>query len=214
MPPNTPARPGLTPSAPPALRGSGVRAGSSSGARRRGTPPARAASSPAISCRWARYRIETMVLGQPRVVGERVERGETRFGTVHHRDRDGLVECDHRVGCDPLEHLVQHHDLGPVGVFGVRRFVVHRGDRGLDLVRTDRARARASTLMSSTPSSIADRSQRVRSCSARGTNAAVGTTSARLGARRSAASARADRRPRRRPAAGRAPRASGGSLRS
>ena len=81
-----------------------------------------------------------MVPAQPVVVGERVEHGESGFRPVHHRDRDGLVERDHRVRRDPLEQLVQHHDLVPVRLFGARRFVVHRGDRGLDLVRTDRAR--------------------------------------------------------------------------
>ena len=57
---------------------------------------------------------------------------------VHHRDRDRAVERDDRPGRDLLEHLVQREDLRPVGLLGARRLVVHRGDRRLQLVRTDR----------------------------------------------------------------------------
>ena len=64
-------------------------------------------------------------------------------GPSHHRDRDGVVERDHRVRRDALEQLVQGEDLRPVGVLGARRLGVHRGDRRLQLVRPEPAPARA-----------------------------------------------------------------------
>lgn len=57
-----------------------------------------------------------------------------------HRDSDDMVEGDHRIVVgDGEEQLVQRGDLGPVGGSGVGGFVVDGGNRGLELVGTDRA---------------------------------------------------------------------------
>ena len=57
-------------------------------------------------------------------------------------------------GADAFEQLVEGEDLGPVGVLRARRLGVHGGDRRLQLVGPDRARASAS-VTSAAPSAIA-----------------------------------------------------------
>ena len=54
--------------------------------------------------------------------------------------RDDPVERDHRPGRHAASSVVEGEDLRPVGVLGARRLVVDGGDRGLHLVRADRAR--------------------------------------------------------------------------
>ena len=81
---------------------------------------------------------DAVVPGHPFVVVERRQEFEPGLGPLHHRDRDRAVERDHRIGRDPLEEVVEHEDLQPVGVRFLRGFVVHGGDRGLELIRAER----------------------------------------------------------------------------
>src|SRR5206468_899594 len=83
-------------------------------------------------------RLQAVVAGQPAVVvqgGEQVEAGQR---PAHHGQGDGVVEGHHRAGGEPFEQLVEDQDLGPVGVDGPGRLVVHRGDGRLELVGADR----------------------------------------------------------------------------
>ena len=73
---------------------------------------------------------------------------------MHHGERDGVVQDDHRVIGHSFEHAVEREDLAPVGVFDARRLVVNGGNRRLQLVRAYRA-LRQRSLTSATPSAIA-----------------------------------------------------------
>ena len=68
------------------------------------------------------------------------EEREARSRSVDHRDRHRPVQRDDGPGRDLLQDLVEREDLRPVGRLRRRRFVVHRGDRGLELVRADGGR--------------------------------------------------------------------------
>jgi hypothetical protein len=87
------------------------------------------------------HGVDPMVLRHPLVVVEGSEQGEAGSRPVDHRERHRAIERDHGSRRDPFEDLVQRQDLRPVRLVGARRFVVHRGDRGLELVGTDRRRA-------------------------------------------------------------------------
>src|SRR2546427_762652 len=63
---------------------------------------------------------------------------EPGLWTLAHGDGDDAIEGDHWSGRAAAEQLVQTKDLTPVGVLVTGRLVVNRGDRGLELVRTDR----------------------------------------------------------------------------
>jgi hypothetical protein len=67
--------------------------------------------------------------------GELADQLKPGVRAAGHGNRHGMVECRHRVVGHLQQHLVQRHDLRPVGRLGARGLVVHRGDRGLDLVR-------------------------------------------------------------------------------
>ena len=72
------------------------------------------------------------------VVVERVQQLEAGPRALHHRDRDGAVECDHRVGSDAFEERVEGEDLWPVGALRAGRLVVDCGDGRLELVGPER----------------------------------------------------------------------------
>lgn len=49
---------------------------------------------------------------------DRIDQGESRFGTVPHRDRDRSVELDDRRRLRSKKHFIQPDDFGPVGCHG------------------------------------------------------------------------------------------------
>ena len=83
------------------------------------------------------HRGQLMVAGQPFVGVQGFQHVEPGLRPSHHRDRDGVVLRDHRVGRSVLQQLVQTEDLRPVRVLRTRRFRVDRGDRRLQLIRTE-----------------------------------------------------------------------------
>ena len=50
-----------------------------------------------------------------------------------------VIKGDHRIVGHAQEHAIERQDLRPVGFVGACSFVVHRCDRRLELIRTDRA---------------------------------------------------------------------------
>jgi hypothetical protein len=70
------------------------------------------------------------------VVVERRQQIESRLRASHHRECDGVVERDHRIGRDAFEQLVQGENLWPVGVLWARRLPVDRRDGRLELALT------------------------------------------------------------------------------
>ena len=87
------------------------------------------------------YRFEAMGVGQPLVSVERAEQGESGPGSVDVGEGDGAAERHYRPGGDGGEDVVECEDLRPVGDRRAGGLVVQRGDRGLELVRADRAGA-------------------------------------------------------------------------
>ena len=79
-------------------------------------------------------RVEPVMPGDALVVLQRRQQLQPGLRAARHRQRDRVVERDHRVRRDPLEHAVQRDDLRPVGVLGARGLVVDGGDRRLQLV--------------------------------------------------------------------------------
>ena len=141
------------PAAPPGPRGSAARAGSScaraaSGSaaprRRRGRRPSRAGARGRRRGGGGRR-----ARSSPSSVASRSSPAAGRC-TIATRDR--VVERDHRVRREALEQLVEREDLRPVGLLGARGLGVDGGDRRLQLVRPDRRRAPASSVISATPS--------------------------------------------------------------
>jgi hypothetical protein len=69
---------------------------------------------------------------------ERAEQGKPGLRAVHHGQGDRAAERDQWSRRHLAEHLVQRENLRPVRLLGGRSLVVHRGNRRLELVRTDR----------------------------------------------------------------------------
>ncbi len=63
-----------------------------------------------------------------------VEQFEAGVGAGCHGDGDGVVERDDGIVIQAEKDAVEGRDLRPVGGIGALRFVVDRGDRGLQLV--------------------------------------------------------------------------------
>ena len=81
--------------------------------------------------------VEAVMIGDARIVVERVEQIQTVSGAVDHGGRDCVVEQDHGIVRHAPEEIVEGEDLRPVSVFGAGRFVVHSGDGGLQCVTAD-----------------------------------------------------------------------------
>ena len=58
---------------------------------------------------------------------------------MDHRHCDRVIQHHHGIVGHALEQIVQRENLRPIGILGSRRFIVNRGDRGLQLIRADRA---------------------------------------------------------------------------
>src|SRR5262249_26031122 len=80
-------------------------------------------------------RVEAVVPGDAGVVIKRGQEVEPGLRALHHRDRDSVVEGDHRIGRDAFEQFVEREDLRPVCLLRTRRLVVNRGDGRLQLIR-------------------------------------------------------------------------------
>lgn len=113
--------------------------------------------------------VQTMMSGNPVVGVESFEEGETGSRPIDHGNRNRAIERDNRSWRHPFEHAVQRQDLRPVRLLGARCFVMHCGDRCLQLVRTKR-RLAGVRVTSATPSSIWAVFQRSRCCSSSGTS--------------------------------------------
>jgi hypothetical protein len=74
-----------------------------------------------------------------------------------------MIERDYGVVVEAEQNAIQGNDLLPVGRFGTGCLIVHRGDCSLELVRPSWPKGN-SGVTRSTPSLIASRSQRPRSC--------------------------------------------------
>src|SRR5215472_17050118 len=79
-------------------------------------------------------RVEPVVLGDPFVCLERVEKVQPRTWASGHGHCDGVVQRHNGIGGDPHQQLVQAHDLWPVSRLRAGRLVVDRRDRRLELV--------------------------------------------------------------------------------
>ena len=117
------------------------------------------------------HGVEAVVAGQRLVEG--LEQCEAGRRAVDHRRRHRAVERHHRVAGHPFQQPVEGEDLRPVRLVGGLRLVVHRRDRGLQLVFADRPLGSAADT-SATPSAISALSHRARSCSASGTSSPAG----------------------------------------
>ena len=165
---------------------------------------ARPRRSPASSSRCARTASQAVVPGHARR-----RRRASRAGPARPAGRRTIATATARLsvtiglGGDALEQLVERDDLAPVGVLGARR--PRRGRRrSRPAAGTARAAVRASaSLTSATPSLDRRRVPARAVLLGERDERAVGRRCAPAGARRSAASARAGPRPRRRPGSGR-----------
>ena len=79
-------------------------------------------------------RVETMVLGEPRVGIQRRQQFQTLRRTVYHRSRNRVIEHHHGIVRGAFQQLIERENLRPVGVLGSSRFVMNGGDRGLELI--------------------------------------------------------------------------------
>ena len=70
---------------------------------------------------------------------ERVQQVEPGGRAVYHGCGDRVIEYHHGIRRHTPQQFVKSEDLWPIGVFGPRRFVVNRGNGGLQLVSADRA---------------------------------------------------------------------------
>ena len=69
---------------------------------------------------------------------ELVQGSQAGSGAVDHREGDRAAEARHRVVVN-LKNVVERENLWPIRGLGAWRFVVQRGDGGLNLIRTDGA---------------------------------------------------------------------------
>jgi hypothetical protein len=76
------------------------------------------------------------VAGQPLVKAS--EQSEASGRPVNHLGRDRAIKHHHRVARVSFQQSVESEDLRPVRLVGGRCLVVHRCDRGLQLVFADR----------------------------------------------------------------------------
>ena len=83
------------------------------------------------------YGVQPVIAGDPESASRAVA-ARARPRSVDHGDGDRVIQRDHRVVREPQQHLVQLHDLRPIGLLGARRLVVDGGDRGLELIGPDR----------------------------------------------------------------------------
>ena len=82
--------------------------------------------------------MHAMMPGQGRCGGGRDRKLPQRhLRPVHHGQRDDPVECDHGPGREGGQVVVKDQDLRPVRISGAASLVVHRRDRGLELVGPD-----------------------------------------------------------------------------
>ena len=86
------------------------------------------------------HRLDPVVTGERRIALGRRELLQAGLRSADHGDRDDPVQRDHRPRRERLEQLVEREDLQPVGVLRARRLVVHRGDRGLQLIGAEDGR--------------------------------------------------------------------------
>ena len=77
--------------------------------------------------------------GQSFIGVEGFQESEPCRRTVHHGSGDGVVERHHRIVRHAFQQAIKRQDLRPVGILGARGFVMHRGDRGLQLIRPNRS---------------------------------------------------------------------------
>ena len=78
-----------------------------------------------------------MVVGEIAARENRVDQGETRGWAVTHRDRRRAIQLDDRRGVHAQQHVIETHDLTPVGPPGVRGLRVDGRNRGLQCVRPE-----------------------------------------------------------------------------
>ena len=82
------------------------------------------------------HSIQPIVLSQPFVAIQRAQTFKTSLRSVHHCDRNCVVQCHHGTGRNALKQFVQRQNLRPVRIFRARRFVMNGGDRRLKLVES------------------------------------------------------------------------------
>src|SRR6266516_5453635 len=82
-------------------------------------------------------RVQPVMARHPAVGFQLAEQVKPGLRAGHHRDRDRPVEADYRARCELPEQIVEAEYLRPVGGADGLRLVMHRGDRGLHLVRAD-----------------------------------------------------------------------------
>jgi hypothetical protein len=84
------------------------------------------------------HGVQAVVPGHAIIAVQGAQQVEACGGPVHHRERDGVVQRDHRVGGHAFHQPVEREDLRPVGVVCAGGLVVDGGDRGLQLVGAER----------------------------------------------------------------------------
>src|SRR6266567_659698 len=81
---------------------------------------------------------EAVAIVHPLIRLQRRKYAEPGLWRVHHGDGDGAVEGHDRAWRHRLKEVIQRQDLGPVRLTGGTGLGVDGGDRGLELVRTER----------------------------------------------------------------------------